>query len=54
MVELLILGAAFLAHVAWVQVTFTKLRRDLLKVAKNPRHARNALLEERAYKSLEK
>lgn len=54
MTELLILGVALLAHAAWVRVSLTQLRRDLLKVAKNPRQARNALLEERAYKRLEK
>lgn len=54
MVGLLVLGTALLAHAVWVHVTVKKLRRDLLKVAKNPRSARNALMEEKAYRHLEK
>ena len=55
MIELLLLcGSVFVAHVIWVQYSLRQLRRDLLKVAKNPRQARNLLLEDKSYRRLEK
>ena len=52
--EILILAAALVSHGVWVHLSMRQLRRDLLKVAKNPRQARNALLESKSYSRLEK
>ena len=53
MTEILLLCGALIAQSVWIYVSFRNIRRDILKVAKNPRAARNDLLQKRAYKSLD-
>ena len=49
----IVIGCTLLVHVVWVQYTLRRVRKDLLLIAKNPRQARNQILQRREYKSLE-
>ena len=49
----IVIGCTLLVHVVWVQYTLRCVRKDLLLIAKNPRQARNQILQRREYKSLE-